>query len=330
MKYTSEIIQQICNKINLVDYISQYTELEERKGEYWCCCPLPDHNEDTPSFSINDNKYYCFGCGASGGLINFYMDYHKKTFPEAMEALIKLTNIDITQFEYSNIMEYLHKICNKKCDKPHIIRTYLCEDVINKYTKIPITEWLIAGILQSILDKYDVRYNYDGNAIVYVIRDINGKIIAIKARTLYSNCKDLGISKYIYYQPIGTNDFLFGLFQNKENVIVKKEVICVEGAKGVMLAESQGYDNVVSFETNHINEHQMELLLSLKVRIVLALDKGAPLDIKVMNLLSRFTDVYYMKDTENLLKDKDCPFDISKEVSDKLYNTKIKYTKNLI
>lgn len=38
--------------------------------EVWCCCPLPDHDDATPSFSINVEKgvYNCFRCG--GGLVS--------------------------------------------------------------------------------------------------------------------------------------------------------------------------------------------------------------------------------------------------------------------
>ena len=64
---------------------------------------------------------------------------------------------------------------------------------------------------QEILDKYEVRYDKLHNRIVFPIKNIEEKIIAIKGRTLYSNYKDLGIPKYIYYQKIITNDFLFGL-----------------------------------------------------------------------------------------------------------------------
>lgn len=324
MKYSSEIINQVCNKLSLVDYISQYTTLEKKKEEYWCCCPLPNHDEDTPSFSIKNNKYYCFGCGSKGNIINFYMEYHKKSFPQAMEELIKLANIDINQFEYSNILEFLRTISSKKSNKDILERTFLSEDVINQYTKEPIKEWLSEGIIQEVLDKYNVRYNKPGNAIVYPIRDIEGRIIAIKARTLFKNYKDLGIPKYIYYQPIGTNDFLFGLYQNFEAIKIKNECIILEGAKGIFLAESYGYYNAVSLETNHINENQINLLLSLRCNIVFALDKGVKLDFKALKLLSKFTNVYIMEDKQGLLINKDCPADRGKEIFDRLYEGKYK------
>jgi DNA primase len=330
VRLTSEQIEQINNSISIVEYASKYLELNQgvgkRSNEYWTNCIF--HNNDlnaSLSFNSDKNLYKCFGCGAAGGLINFVMQYHKKTFPQAIEHILQLVNIDLKEVKPSETMEYLHKVSRKKCVNNSIIHTYLPEDIMNQYTKEPIKEWLQEGISQEALDKYEARYNKPGNAIVFPLRDSEGKVIAVKARTLYQNHRDMGIPKYIYYQSIGSNDFLGGLYYNKQNIINKNEVIVVEGFKGILLAESQGYNNVVSLETNNINKYQIQLLLSLRVPITFALDKGVRIDSKIVGLLPKFTDVYYLEDREGLLQDKDCPFDRGKVVSDRLYGNKIKY-----
>jgi hypothetical protein len=42
--------------------------IEKRGDEYWCRCPHPDHDDNTPSFSVNFEKsiYNCLGCNRSG------------------------------------------------------------------------------------------------------------------------------------------------------------------------------------------------------------------------------------------------------------------------
>ena len=67
--------QEILDQVNIVDYISQYTDLVEKDGELWGNCPL--HKEKTPSFSVNkeEQTFYCFGCNAGGNLVSFIMDY---------------------------------------------------------------------------------------------------------------------------------------------------------------------------------------------------------------------------------------------------------------
>ena len=329
MKYTLDQINQINNSMPIVQYASQYLELSKgtgsRSDEYWCKCPFHD-GDINPSMSFNSTKnaYKCMGCDSKGYLINFVMQYHKLSFLDAINHILNLTDISIEEKEYSNIMEYLQRNNIKKYNKK-IERMYLPNNIMDQYTKEPIIEWLKEGINQEILDKYDVRYNKNNNAIVFPIRDKEGRIIAVKARTLYENYKDLGISKYKYYNSIGTNDFLFGLYQNINNIKNKNEVIVLEGAKGVMLAESYRYNNVVSLETNNINPEQLNLLISLKVNVVFALDKGVKITNKIVGLLPKFTNVYIMEDKENLLNNKDCPADKGKEIFDRLYEGRYLY-----
>ncbi len=40
----------------------------DARGEYWAHCPYPDHEDSTPSFSVSERGYHCFGCGREGGL----------------------------------------------------------------------------------------------------------------------------------------------------------------------------------------------------------------------------------------------------------------------
>lgn len=336
MKYTSEQISQINNAIPIVEYASQYLALHKKNGEYWCICPFHNDSDASMSFNKDKNSYFCFGCDSKGYLINFVMQYKKLSFPNAIEHILQLVNISLEEKEHSEIFEYLHKNNLKKCESDTLLRPYLDDNVIDQYTKEPIKEWIVEGVSQEVLDKYEVRYNKNSNAIVFPIRDFNGKIFAIKARTLYTNYKDLGLTKYKYYQSIGTNDFLFGLFQNYKSIKDKNEVIVLEGAKGVFLAESYGYTNCVSLETNRITEPQMDLLLQLKVDIVMCLDKGIKIttDKNLKNkenltyvnigLLPKLTNVYVMEDTAGLLKYKDCPADHGKEIFTKLYEGKYK------
>lgn len=62
-------------------------ELRKNGAEFTACCPF--HNEKTPSFSVSDTKefYFCFGCGASGDVIGYVMDFYNVKFPEACEIL---------------------------------------------------------------------------------------------------------------------------------------------------------------------------------------------------------------------------------------------------
>lgn len=338
MYYDTETIQEVNNSINVVDYAAQYLNLHESRGEYWAVCPF--HKTDVnPSLSFNKEKnvFNCFACKTSGSTIQFVMHYHNLSFPKAVEHLINYANITVIKREHSEILEYLRKIQYKQKERKQINREYLPDNIMSRYLKKPINEWLDEGIGQEMLDKYDVRYDVCGNRIVFPIVDTDGRIIAVKGRTLFPNFEDLGLTKYIYYQEIGTNDFLFGLYENLEYIKEKNEVIVFEGCKSIMKSEGYGYKNAVSLETSNINKDQIRLLLQLKVDVVFALDKGIKITTqKISNiknskytyvnigLLPRLTNVYVIEDKENLLPDKASPVDQGKEVWEKLYKARYK------
>lgn len=72
---------------NIVDYINQYVPLKKAGANHVACCPF--HNEKSPSFTVNEAKqfYHCFGCGVSGNVIDFAMNYQGVEFIDACKML---------------------------------------------------------------------------------------------------------------------------------------------------------------------------------------------------------------------------------------------------
>ncbi len=75
------------HSLNIVDVISSVLPLVKRGVNYQCPCPF--HSEKSGSFTVNPDKqfYYCFGCGAAGDVIGFYMDYNRVSFLDAIKHL---------------------------------------------------------------------------------------------------------------------------------------------------------------------------------------------------------------------------------------------------
>ena len=82
-------IQELLNRLDIVDVVERYVPLKKAGANYVACCPF--HNEKTPSFSVSPAKqfYHCFGCGAHGSAISFVMEHQGLSFPEAVEDLAK-------------------------------------------------------------------------------------------------------------------------------------------------------------------------------------------------------------------------------------------------
>ena len=101
MYYPEELIEEIRAKNDIVGVISGYVKLQKKGGNHWGCCPF--HNEKTPSFAVSEPKqmYHCFGCGVSGNVYTFMMQYENYTFPEAVRALAERAGVKLPEAEYS-------------------------------------------------------------------------------------------------------------------------------------------------------------------------------------------------------------------------------------
>ncbi len=86
-------IDDLMNRIDIVEVIDGRVPLKKAGREYTACCPF--HNEKTPSFTVSPTKqfYHCFGCGAHGTAIGFLMEYEHLSFPEAIEELARLAGV---------------------------------------------------------------------------------------------------------------------------------------------------------------------------------------------------------------------------------------------
>ena len=95
--YDDEMLQQINDNVNLLEYVSHSIEMVKRGSDYFGHCPL--HVDNTPSFSVtpSKNKYYCFSCGKAGGIIKFLMDYEDLDFESAVEKAASLANLDLSK-----------------------------------------------------------------------------------------------------------------------------------------------------------------------------------------------------------------------------------------
>lgn len=101
MKFNQEFIERVLEANNIVDIISQYTQLKPMSGGFMGRCPFPDHPEKTPSFSVSEAKqvYNCFGCHKKGNLITFLQQFNGMSFPEAIEYLAGRAHIAMPEPE---------------------------------------------------------------------------------------------------------------------------------------------------------------------------------------------------------------------------------------
>ena len=206
--------------------------------------------------------------------------------------------------------------------------------------------WLKDGITKEAMDKFKIGFSISQNKIVIPHFDINGRLIGIRARTLNEQeIKECGNK----YMPIQVGDILYahqlqfnlyGIYEHKEGIRKRRCAIIAEGEKSVLLDD--GYygalSNTVACCGSTFNKYHISLLTDIlgASEIVVALDKEYVdwRDDKAKKYRQRLEELCkryknqavfsYIWDYDNLLQEKDSPFDRGKEVFEQLYKTRVR------
>lgn len=112
MKYTTEFIRKLNEKLDIVKLANQYTKVQKVGNLWQAACPHPDHHDKTPSFKIWNKHGYqtwsCFGChagkqntekklyGTNAIAFVWWMMNHgdkKASFQDAIEKAIQITGL---------------------------------------------------------------------------------------------------------------------------------------------------------------------------------------------------------------------------------------------
>lgn len=324
-------LSDLIDSVDILEYISQYTEFEEKGGEYWCLSLLKDEN--TPSFSVRreTNTFYDFSSGKGGNVLNFIRYYNRCSFNEAVEILKKYVGCDgeIKPTKRLAAVEVAKRYKGRKKQAKVSKTKVLPDDYMLRYERNPekLAVWEAEGISEASLKRFQVAYDSFSDRLVYPIRNVNGEIVNVGARTLDPNWKQKRLRKYSYiYSWDGGMNTVFGLAENRDEILRKKEVILFEGAKSVMIADSWGIRNCGALLTSHLSQFQLKILAKLGVRVVFALDKEVVIrDDPNIARLKRYITCEYLWDRDNLLDEKDSPVDKGVETFMKLYEGRLHY-----
>lgn len=321
-------LTDLIESIDILEFISQYTEFTEKNGEYWALSPLKEEN--TPSFSIRkeEQTFYDFASGVGGNVLTFVRYYFKCGYGEAIERLKEYAGMDgnIQPHRKLSATEVAKRYSSPAKRQKQSKIAILPDDYMERYEKRAdkLAVWEAEGISRASLDKFQVYYDSFSDRLVYPIRNAEGKIVNVGGRTLDKAWKEKGLRKYTYFKPWGELNTIYGLAENLQSIKEKREIILFEGCKSVLLADTWGIHNAGSILTSHLNPNQMKLLAKLGCKVVFALDKDVPVrEDHNINRLKQFVKVEYIWDSANLLDEKDAPVDKGIEVWGKLYEGRL-------
>ena len=96
-RIADEIIQEVRDRVDIVELIGRHLTLKKSGRNYVGLCPF--HSEKTPSFNVNSDRqsFYCFGCQKGGNAFTFLTEVENLTFPEAVRTLARECGIEVPE-----------------------------------------------------------------------------------------------------------------------------------------------------------------------------------------------------------------------------------------
>ena len=292
-------IEEIKNRLDIVNVIGKYVKLKQTGKNYVGLCPF--HNEKTPSFVVNPDiqRYKCFGCLESGDIFNFLQKIENIDFPEALEKLAKEAGVELkkqegfskykileeinykaTRYYYNQLkenkiaMDYLEERgFNKESIKNFGLGYAPKKPELKKYllrTKNYSQRQLLDSGLFTLKDKVVKEKFYD--RIMFPIRSTRGKVLGFTGRVLPGN--DWG-PKYMNSPdtPIfHKKENLFGQYESRQEIRKKDLAILCEGSTDVVSAHQYGIKNIVAPLGTGLTKEQLEKLSKTTKNILFFFD----------------------------------------------------------
>ena len=107
-------IQEVKDKADIVDVISEHVVLKRKGKEFVGICPF--HDDNKPSMTVSPAKqfYYCFSCGAGGNSIKFLMEFTRNNFSDVVLSLAKKNNINVKTIDGPQNEAYKKQISKRE------------------------------------------------------------------------------------------------------------------------------------------------------------------------------------------------------------------------
>ncbi|HOP94899.1 MAG TPA: DNA primase [Dictyoglomaceae bacterium] len=322
-----DFVEDVKQRINIVDIISRYVNLRKSGKNYVGLCPF--HQEKTPSFYVNPDKglYHCFGCGASGDVFSFLLNYRNITFMEALEELAHEVGLELPKREdkrasEENIILEINKavanfynlFLNSKYGaegKLYLKKRNISVETQEKFLLgfAPKNPALLFKYLQrkgfseeDIIDAkvlYKVKDEWKdpfGGRIIFPITNSRGKIIGFGARTITNEePKYLNSSENKVFNK---SENLYALFQAKDSLKRESEAILVEGYMDAISLHQAKINNVVASLGTSLTSSQAKLLRNYVKKVILCYDQdyaGIQAGKRALSLLElEGLDVYWL------------------------------------
>lgn len=297
------VVDDIKNRLDLMEVISGYAPLQRSGRSYKANCPF--HQEKTPSFYVDPERqtWHCFGACATGGdVFAFIMKAENLEFSEALQRLAHQAGVTLPSRERRAEQDVSYRINEAARDyfqqylassrgtdtRAYLERRGLSQDSVGRF-QLGLSPRDGQGLF-AYLQKHDfnpeqlaqagvVHRNQDGSCrdafrgrLMIPIRDGQGELGGFGSRAL-----DDSTPKYLNTARTPVFDkgrILYGLYLAKESAR-RQGIVVVEGYMDAIMAHQHGFDNVVASMGTALTEHQVAEVRRLTDKVTMALDADA-------------------------------------------------------
>lgn len=299
MSFSSSTIENLKNQVNIVDVVGRSVPLKRAGANYKGCCPF--HNEKTPSFVVSEQKqiFTCFGCGATGDVIEYVKRYYNLDFSEAVEKIAAEEGITVERNVRGDNREIYYKVnklaanffyrsFTEKANKgyAYMKRREIAPAILKKFgIGYADEQWdslyqylLSQGVDKKIMVELGLVSESKGkcydkfrNRVIFPIINTSGKVIGFGGRAIDSsdNPKYLNSPESKIFQK---KNNLYGLNISRQSVGKENFIILVEGYMDVIALYQSGVENVAASLGTALTENQAKLIKRYTKDVVLSYD----------------------------------------------------------
>ncbi|MEX0931397.1 MAG: DNA primase [Candidatus Paceibacterota bacterium] len=302
-------VEQIKEKLSIVDVVSQYITLEKSGTNYKGKSPFT--NEKTPSFFVSPerNLYHCFSSGKGGDIFTFVSEMEGVDFKGALRILAERAGVTLSKegkdtsdlrdrlFQIMKDTTYLYSesLKRKKDALEYAEARGINKESIERF-RIGYAPsgwdtayvWLTKKakhrpediIRAGIAKKNDQGKTYDRlrGRLIFPIADPAGRVIAFTGRILPNATSKDATAKYINSPETDLykkSEVLFGFDLAKQTIRKEEEVVIMEGQMDVVLSHQYGFTNSIALSGTALSNEQVNLIARLAKSILFAFDSDS-------------------------------------------------------
>ncbi len=308
MGIVDDDIVRVRETSDIVQVITQYTQLKRVGRRFQGLCPF--HSEKSGSFSVNaeEGLYYCFGCGAKGDVISFVREKEQLDFVGAVEWLankfgVQLNYTDQSEGEDRRRRAQLHDATAKAVEFYHqrlltspdagVARGYLRQrgydgevvrryrlgyapdgwDNLSKHLRLSDRDWVDSGL--GNLNRHHRQYDFFRNRVLFPIFDAQDRAMGFGGRVLPGSDDARKYMNSADSAVYSKSRVLYGLNWAKASIVEVDEVIVCEGYTDVIGYATAGVPRAVATCGTALTEEHVKLLSKFARRVVLSFDADA-------------------------------------------------------